>query len=46
MRDFMLADSAIFASIMKRIRHVALRKLTPKCRPQKHLREIFAEGGL
>jgi len=46
MRDCMPADGAIFASIMKRIRHVALRKSTPKCRPQKHLREILAEGGL
>ena len=45
MRDCMLADGAIFALIMKRIRHIALRRSTPKCRPQKHLREILAEGG-
>jgi hypothetical protein len=46
MRDCMPADGAIFASIMNRIRHVALRKSTSKCGPQKHLREILAEGGL
>ena len=46
MRDCMPADGAIFASIMKRIRHIALRKSTPKCGLQKHLREVLAEGGL
>jgi len=46
MRDCMPADGAIFALVMKRIRHIALRKSTPKCGLQKHLREILAEGGL
>jgi len=46
MRDCMLADGAIFASIMKRIRHIALKRSAPKCGPQKHVREILAEGGL
>ena len=46
MKDFMPVDGATFASIMKRIRHIALRKSTPKCGLQKHLREILAEGGL
>ena len=45
MRDGMPADGAIFASIMKRIRHIALKRSAPKCGPQKHLREILAEGG-
>jgi len=46
MRDCMPADGAIFASIMKRIRHIALKRSAPKCGPQKHVREILAEGGL
>jgi len=46
MRDGMPADGAIFASIMKRIRHIGLRGSTVKCGPQKHLREILAKGGL
>jgi len=46
MRDGMPVDGAIFTSIMKRIRHIALRRSAPKCGPQKHVREILAEGGL